>query len=270
MAVKLKAYANGFVLRLGSISTTGALIGAENTVKKGPPVKFVTPDGKAVNKVYIAADEALDEHPTIFKEDELEKGIVATDTDDIVLVGKDNLAEAKKSSLPKNVLNLTIHDKDEVDRQVLGGKNTTYVLLPDENDPVNVQWYDLLREVIRKSGKAFVGVCNLQNHEGLFRVGLWRNNITIQKQLYPTQVKDIPVPEGSTVKAATVKKAISVISSHEVPFDVDTYTDSQADAVAALTAAAESGTLDVAVASLGGSAPVTEIDMDAALDAFMA
>lgn len=262
----LKSYVNNFTLRIGSISTIGRLVAVEQSVPVKAKTKFVTPDGKSVKKVYVAEDDLLNATPTVFQEGQLEKAVL-NDEGENVLVGKENLAAVKTSQLPKNVLNLTVHDANDVDSQLVSGKNAVYVFLPDEKDPANVQWGELLIEIVRQSGQAFIGMCNLNNHEGLFRVGLWRGQLTIQKQLYPEQVKPIPAKEGTSVKTSTVEKAVGVITQHVAPFDVDTYRDLQSAAVKELTDAAIGGNIDVVVENIP-VAVATEVDIEAALDAF--
>jgi non-homologous end joining protein Ku len=214
---KMKAYVSDMTLRIGPITTNGKLISAYATdSEKAASFKFCTPDGEAVKQKYVAEDGSVWNKSDLAFYQESDDG-------NISIFSQEQVNAAKASTLPKNVMNLTVHNADDVAGQLYPNKAAvSYVFYPHTNDPANVQWYDLLVNLLERDEKALVGFCNLQNYEGLFRLIVWRGRIILQKQTYPNELNPHEDYENAAPKEA-VKKAISLLEKLTAPFDQDTY-----------------------------------------------
>lgn len=263
---KINKYVSDLTIRLGPIQTTGALLGVRKSAKKAgkPQMKYVSPEGRDVEQRYVDAEG------NVFKVEQLEKAAVvkdSTDEDVALKVSKAAVEEAKASKLPKNVVNLTVHDAVDVERELYPSDANAYVFLPDDDDPANVQWYELLVKLVGESDRAFVSVANIRNHEGLYRLTTWRGRLVLQRHLYPSEVNDHQALDtGVEIDKATLGKARKMVDKLAVPFDADEYRDSVAERLAEVQRAFQAGEREFV-------APEPEpeakgIDLSAALDAF--
>lgn len=267
---KLKAYVSKFTIHMGPVSMVGRLISSKKPGQKSKkdPTQFVmvTPDNEPVVQRYIVEGKPK----KLFVPDDLSRARKLEDGT-LVPVEKEVIKEAKTSELPKDVLNLTVHDAAEVDAALIPEGATMYVFEPDFSDPVNVQWHSLLLSVLTENTEfALVGVCNLRNSEGLFRLGVWRERLVVQKMVYPDQIEDHkPLDDAhlTTVDGPAMKKAVKMFTKLAAPFDADEYVDSTRERLAVLASALETG----------GETPVIVekpkkkadgFDLMAALDAF--
>lgn len=266
---KLKAYVSKFTVHLGPISMVGRLISSKKPGQKSKkdPTQFVmvTPDNEPVVQRYVVeGKKKLWEPGDLARARKLEDGT-------LVPVEKEVIAEAKTSALPKDILNLTVHDADEVDAALIPEGATMYVFEPDFSDPVNVQWHSLLLSVLREHPEfAYVGVCNLRNTEGLYRLGLWRDRLVVQKMVYPDQIEDHqPLADAhlTTVDKPAMAKAVKMMTKLTAPFDAESFVDATRERLVALSEALETGgETPVVVAD-----PVKKdagFDLLSALDAF--
>lgn len=100
----------------------------------------------------------------------------------LVPVEAEKITETKKSELAKDVINLTVHDADVVNDSLFPADTNAYVFEPDFSDPVNIQWHSLITALLAEHPEfAYVGICNLRNNEGLFRIVLWRDRLVVQR-----------------------------------------------------------------------------------------
>lgn len=259
----MNKHVKDFTIRLNSITTTGALYPVQATVKSN--VVSCTPDGRAVSRVYVPKDD-----PTggeVFYDSQIEKA-TKDDEGNLHLVGKDNLTAAKASTLPKNVLNLTVHEEADLDGQVWPSDHKSYIFVPHGDDDANVQWHNLLRELVAKSGKAFVGQAVIKtSSEAFYRIKLWRGYMTIVRQVAPEQINDHEVVDDEgVIKESTFQKAMTAVANMVTPYDPASYRDKSTAAVADLEQAAIAGEVDVEAPV--EAAPVEAFDLDAALDGF--
>ena len=193
------AYVSHFTLRFGSAQTVGSLHGIKSSTSSGG-YKLCTPEGLPVRQVY------KDEQGRTFEQDELKKGKLKEDGT-IDIVPEEDIKEAKTSRLDKDVLSVTAHERTDVDQFLFPSTLQAYILQPGikkgskvVQDTVNTQWYDFISTVVGDSDIVLLGKCNLRNHEGLFRLGLYQGYITIQKQLYPEELNQFPVRDGGLAK----------------------------------------------------------------------
>jgi hypothetical protein len=262
MAVKQKKHVSDFTLRLGPVQSRGSLYSIQKPKPKSGTHKYVSPDGRDVRQVYIPADAAKAEE--FWTTGELE---LATKDDESTLVGKNNVAAAKASVLPLNVIDLTVHEADEVDRQLFPSEHNAYVFMPDEKDPANVSWYTFLRDVLDGSDRAFVGLCNLKNVEALYRIVLWKGCIVIQRQLYPESINEIESYEPEAgFSNEQIAKGIAQVAKTSEPFNPTDYTNATHAKLVALNQAASAG--EVEVAKVIAAAPQPVVDFDAVLAGF--
>lgn len=272
----MKAYATNVTLKLKHIQTTGKLIGIHAAEDKASKPVLVIPETlENVRQFYIpeslvgaSAVSATD----LYTRDDCETAIVkvdkATKERTVNVIPREKTVAVKTSDLPKNVVNLTVHDAVEADKVMFPLQNAqSYVFYPDTVDPDNVQNYNLLTETLKKSSLALCSVVNLQNHEGLFRLGVWRDRLCLIKQGYTDQINPHEVPdEGEfvSIPSSVIDKAVSKFSKMVEPINGDTYRNRIAADFAALTSSVQNDEL----VSVSAQPEQSFTNLDALLDAF--
>jgi hypothetical protein len=185
-------------------------------------------------------------------------------------IPKEALKEVAKSDLPKNIMNVTVHTVDDIDQVMFPMKDAqSYVFYPNSKDPDNLTNYTLLVAVLNRSDLAFASVVNLQNHEGLFRLQMWRGRIALVRQGWPDGINEHENPSEDEFKVApipdaVIEKAIKGFTKMVEPIDPDTYKDRiLAEKVALKTA------IDKGEAPVVAEAKEVSVDaLSALLDAF--
>lgn len=266
MQPKFKKHVTAFTLRLGPLTSVGALVGARKPVSKYDAGKYVnvTPTGVPVKQRYV------DEFGNVLDEKDIRKAkpVKTGTTDaneaiiDYVIVDKEQIKEVKKNVLPKNVLSLQVHSRDDVDNKLFPSDSNGYVFIPDANDPVNVQMYDVIREGLA-TDKAFVGMGNIRGFDTFARVYLWRGQIVVQKALYPEDVNDHEVTPLPDLPATTKDKVSKMLSKLEKPFNADEYRNVVKEQLEQLETA--SGGIEVIVSPSGS----VSFDLEAMLDEYL-
>jgi len=214
-------------MRLGSLTTTGKLTSLRATKPAEAVLAYCTAEAKPVHQVY------MDDDGKIYHKEDLGRARVV----DGVLepVPLESVVEAKASSLPLNTLNLTVHKVVDIQEHIFPSANSAYVFQPVIkhgkkiiDDPVNVQYHDAIKAILTENPDiALVGVCNLQNYEGLFRLSLYKSFIIVQKQLYPENLNqfDFETPGlESKPRQAAVKLSHKLVESFEPSQYKDTIT----------------------------------------------
>jgi DNA end-binding protein Ku len=117
---------------------------------------------------------------------------------------------------------------------------TPYYLEPDKGGD---RAYALLREALKKSGKAGLGSIVIRAKESLCLLKcvddvLVLNKIRFQEEIRPTS--DLKIP-GSAVKPAELKMAMDLIDSLSEKFDISAYKDSYSDKLMKLIRAKAKG-----------------------------
>ena len=253
---KMTSYVSAFVIHIGPATVAGRLVGIRNPEPKEEKTSLVSPAGEVVKQVYRT------DLGEIFERSELGNAVIDEDGATKVL-DAEALKAARESVLPKNIMNVTVHPRADVDDQIFPSDNNAYVFYPDANDPANKLWADALTTAIAKDDMAYMGVVNLRNHEGLFRLSVWRGHMIIQKMLYPEMLK--PHEFAPIEDTVTSKKLAAVMAELVTPFVPEEYQDSIAKAKAEVVAAAEAGTTIVVSKPKANDAV---FDLDAALAAF--
>lgn len=218
---KLKSYVGKFTLRLGPIQTTGRLVSlyASKASTDTTSFKMYSPEGEKVWQAYT------DGSGVIYKTADLKYG-TTNENGEFVLLTKEELDTIKTSTLPKNVMNMTVHNAADVGEKLAPVKSGgAYVFYPDEDDPANVQWAHLLTDLLERGDKALVGYVNLQNYEGLFRLVVWRGRIVVQKQAYPEDINPHEDYEREASSLDAIEKAAGLLEKLTADFNAESYTD---------------------------------------------
>lgn len=215
-----KTYCSNFTVRLKlaeliNLDVIGSLLGIHATPPKDSITSLAGPNGEDLKQMYVPVSLLSKEViPTnqllnrgdctiINKQQNDEEG-----TTEKIVLNKDHLKGIAESSLPKNVMQLTVHNKREVESVMYPAKDgQSYVIYPKE-DVDNLQHYQLLVSAIDNSDLAFCSMVNLQGHEGLFRLETWRGRLVIIKQAFPENLVEHTEPMESEFGNALDKKLI--------------------------------------------------------------
>lgn len=236
---KVKSYVADFTLLLGPIMASGKLM----TIKSGDADEYkefvsICPEESHKEPVLVQGGQRYVCQETILLD--RDKWHVHTQSelskakqvgDDLIAMSPEEIAEAKKSTLDPNVLRLTVHPKEEVWNSTWLQGNA-YVFVPK----VANEFYALMVRLIQDSGKAFVGLCNLRNSEGLFRLDVWRDLIVVQKLLEPDGINPTE-PVTADCEQEDLEGFLAVLDKKVKPFDPTSYTTSTRERLEALTAA---------------------------------
>lgn len=105
---------------------------------------------------------------------------------------------------------------------------TPYYLEPDKS---GVKPYALLRDALKKTGKAGLGTYVMRTKETLGLIKVIGEALVLQKIRFPEEIRsieDLNIPE-STSKPAELKMAIALIDQLSGKFDISKYKDTYAD-----------------------------------------
>lgn len=261
---KPRAYVGTFTMHFGPATTTGRLLPVR-TPDKAPKLHYCTPDGQAVKQCYIDSDGNTYFH------DELGRATM-DDDGNLIPVDKDAVDQAKESDLPLNILNLTAHNKEDVDKFLFPSNNNAYIFEPVikngkniVDDPVNMQWHDFLNVIVRDSEAVFIGRCNLRNHEGLFKLSHYQGYLTVQKMLYPEDLNQYE-PLHPELDPLVRDKALSVVRNLIQPFDANEYSNVIAERLIQVT----DQEFDISTMDTPTKSRPAEISISDALDSFLA
>lgn len=229
----IKTYCSSFTMRLGPATTTGILTPIRKSIK--PKYKYCTPKVEEVRQVYVGPDGK-----TLYEKEDL--GRAQWREGKFVPVPLEEIEDAKESQFPLNVVDLTIHPRSEIENYLYPADSNGYIFQPIKknskgkviDDPVNLQWYDFINVVLRDNDDiALVGQCNLQNYEGLYRLGFWNGYITMQKQLFPEELHEYQ-PYQSGMADDVRQTALAVSAKLTTGFDPATYRDFTTERLTAL------------------------------------
>jgi len=260
---KPRSYVSNLRIRFGPAQTQGQLLPIRRSIKT--KLHYCTPEGAPVKQCYV--DDA---GKTYFKD---ELGRATKDEEgNLHRVDADAIAEAKSSNLPLNSIMLTPHHAEDIERYLYPSDNNAYIFNPvikNNNkvvdDPVNVQWHDFINVVVRDSGLVFLGMCNLSNHEGLFRLSHYQGYLVLQKQLYPEELNQYEAMHP-TLEPKVRKQALDIAQKLAQPFDPEAYKDEVEDRVREVAAAGYDESNPIIVPK-----PEPEVmDLSEALDSFLA
>lgn len=250
-----KKYCSSFALNLMPLNCNGFLVGVKQTgLAKETALTSVCPT--CATPVKVSQFYQCPEGHGPFKMSELDKAKEVT-KGTFVRLSKEEIAGIGKSELEPNILDLTVHRAEDVDAQMFASDNA-YIFYPNGNSAQ----YGVLLEMVDLPNLAFVGLCNLQNHEKLLRLSRWGENLVVQTMLYPADLSEretVPIKEDA--KFGTFKAAMTqFVETSVTNFDPTAYTNARKAKLLELQAGGTIVTSD--------SSPVTDSD-DVALDKLM-
>lgn len=235
--MRTRSYCANFEMNLGAISTTGRLLGIRRTEDK---MNLCTADGSPVTQVYLGPDGTV-----YANKDMLHRGIKVKGEDKLNVIGSaEDFAAVRTSQLPLNKIEFTMHATEEVDKWLFPSDNQGYLFQPrvlnkKAVDPHSMKNYAAILAFMQHPHITLVGKCNLVHHEGLFRAGLHRGHLYIQKQLYPEGLNEWDL-DDVTIDERIAETAEKVLSSVQRSFDPTSYENEVNKRIAMLAA----GTLD--------------------------
>lgn len=224
---KMKSYVSDFTISLGALSWSGSLVGVRDT-DQGPKFKLISPDGNSVKQYYL--DEITQKY---FLPGELHKSFIQGDEQ--TTMTQDVVKAIGESEKPKNILPVTVHSAAEVDEYLYPADSNGYVFVPNIKVPELQRIFNALLVVLDTENKTLVGICNLQNHEGLFRLSVWRGQLVLQKQCYPADIREHTIDVITIVDTkdetwtpyhvlgADVAAVTKMFTKQSQPFDPETY-----------------------------------------------
>jgi non-homologous end joining protein Ku len=226
-----RAYVTNFTISLGPIQLVGRLLPLIQSERARGANKFrqVVPDTDVpvlAKQRYIAdgADEA--DAPTLYTARDL---VYALETDDgLAFVSAEDVAEARKSDLPLNVCNVTIHPAETVNDCLFPADNS-YVFEP----ALANEHYAALVSAVADPRFVFLAAMNLRNHEGLFRIVVHNDALVVQKMYWPEDLNEIDLPDVETTPQL-VNAVSAMVSALMVDFDPESYTSGVREKVAAI------------------------------------
>ncbi len=243
-----KAYVSDFLVSVGPLMSKGELVKINKTDDTAKYVS-VCPDCTDPTKprqTYICGTCNSDHPIGELAKAKVQNGVLA-------FVDKDAVADAKKSDLPKNVLKATVHPADEAWHETFNGGGNAYVFVPMVAD----EFYATLVRLVDDNSKAFLGICNLRNNEGLFQLRVWRDQLVVQKMAWPDEI-DALEPAPLNTEPEVVALAREFMEKITVPFDASSYRSTIKERLAAINAALDGG-VPVATASSANEKPMSSL-----------
>lgn len=221
--MKTRSFAKNFTINVdGKISTTGRLLSIRATKDH---LKLCTPDYGRVRKVY------LDEDGNIWEEWQLSRAIeVSKDLPLQPAADKKEIDKARESLLPKNILEFSVFKEEDVNEHTFQTEGQGFLFQVTRNNKgvansLQMQNYKAIVALLQTPGVALVGKANVQNHEGLYRAGLYKGQLYIQKQLYPEDLNEFEDLDDLGDMDDIVRKMSDVAPRLMKTFDPDDYRD---------------------------------------------
>ena len=241
----MRAYVKDLTIRInlptGTMQTRGRLLSVQAPKSAGRgegSYKLCTPDTHVpVRQVY--QDPKTEK---LYTKDELaryvqgSKQLKEPEVKEVLTDGAwEKVTEAKKSTLPKDIVDVTIHRADAADQLWATSKNNSYLFVPDDNDPQNADMADVFRAMLSSGEYVLVSVANIHNNEGFYRLVMWRGQIVLEPIVYTDALNPHETVEVN-ITDNLAKVALGVAEALVRDFDAGTYEDQQKARVAAIEA----------------------------------
>lgn len=241
----IRAHVSDLTLRLnlpshGAIETHGRLLPLQTGTSAGRgdgDYKLCTEDRVPVKRKYVHG-----ETEQILSDDELHRYIQGNKKNDEPEVLKmlttaeyEAVKEAKKSQLPKDIVEITIHSAESENELWPTSDRKSYVLAPPTDDPVHIEAYDILAEIVGNSCFTVLSQANIRNSEGFYALRIWRGYIVLQPMIY-TDALNPHEPIKRNLDDAIAKNAFDVGRALMQGFDPSVYADNRVEAVRAIEA----------------------------------
>jgi hypothetical protein len=153
----------------------------------------------------------------------------------MVIVNMDAVAEARKSDLPKNVAYCQVHPIGTADDLYPLGSKKSHVVVPDSTDPANRSVVEVMIHILQSERYVILSKCNLQNHEGFYRLIVWRGQLVLQPQVWPESLNPHPT-QRVKLNDRVSKLAMDLAKALEGPYDSSSYQNLTAARIAAVEA----------------------------------
>lgn len=208
----MRKFVSALTITLGPIQMIGSLYPLVKTEKAtGPKFRKVIPDTETpvlARQVYVAENEIDADNPRLYTQDAL--GLALETADGLAFVDRDDVADARRSELPLNLVNVTVHRADALtwNPQPTG---TLYAFVPNTAS----EHYAALVDALSDGDYTFLSVANVRNVEGLFRLIVLDRVIVMQKVHWPEDLNDVDVPdiESSPELSEAVSSMIRAMAS---------------------------------------------------------
>jgi len=138
----------------------------------------------------------------------------------VVLTDKDFEAASPEKTKTINIESFV--DEAEIDSMYF---ETPYYMEPDKS---GARPYALLREALRKTGKAGIATFVMRNKEGLAMIRVVDDVLVLNRLRFFQEIRtteDIKVPAKNSVKPAEMKMAVSLIDQLTEKFNLEKYKD---------------------------------------------
>lgn len=226
--VELKTYAKSFTIHVGPLSMRGKLTSVQAPVtrgKGGGSYKTCSPNKQPVTQVWRDPDD------NIWETSDLQKYIEGEDGE-MLIVDQEAVKEAKVSQLPKNLMVAAVHKISDMDELWPSNGKNSYVFEPDAADPRNTMLAEVFTRALSSGKYGIIALINLQNHEGLFRLIVWRGRLVLQPQIYTDKINPHEEHEFRVESKAT-KKVQNLFEKLESDFAASDYEDGTIDRITA-------------------------------------
>lgn len=248
--MSVRAYVSNLTLRIPltpvtAIQTKGRLLSVQAPKPKGRgdgSYKLCTVDGVPVRRAYV--NPLTDE---IVADDDLRHYIQGSRADKNnpepevkqILSPEEyaEVIEARKSPLPKDIVELTVHPPEAADQMWPTSERNSYVFEPDETDSRGLDAANVIRALLA-AGYVLVSVANIRNSEGFYRLTNWKGHIVLESMVHtsalnPHEYVDIDVDDD------LLGLAKDLGAKFAKPFDGDAYRDERLARIRAVEAAAK-------------------------------
>lgn len=220
---KPKTAVADFTLRLGPLMVGGRLVPVAVADKVDEAAyKLITPDThEAVNQFYVGQSIVNDEtipRAKMYTQGQLGRGKLVDDK--LVPVPQEEIDKAAESSLPNNVIDITVHPADEVADSMWHGAQA-YVFYPKLTDV----YHATLLALLKGSEYAFVGLAAVKKQEGLYRVRVWRDTIVVEKMRHPEDLNPVVQLAPELPNQQLLEAAQSMLAAVAVPFEPTAYSN---------------------------------------------
>ena len=137
------------------------------------------------------------------------------------------LLDDKDFELANAVKTKTIEISDFVEQDEIDSiyYETPYYLVPDKS---GARAYSLLREALRKTGKAGIASFVMRNKEALAILRVSDNIIILNKIRFQQEIRDtkeLELPAKTSIKPAELKMATALVNQLSAKFDISKYKD---------------------------------------------
>lgn len=223
--VKMRAAVGDFTIHLGALTMRGKLVSVQAPESKGKgdgSYHLCTPQKKPVKMAFV------DDEGNVFAKDDLL--YYREENGKIVVVNKDAVAAAKESQLPKNVMYLNVHPAADDSFFSPMGTRQSLAFIPADSDPHNTACNEVILNLLEE-GYVLAAVCNVNNHDCLYRLIIWRGHVVLQPQAFPAALNPHREPPRVQLPEAVISKAQELAQVLASDYDPAEYSDARLERI---------------------------------------